>query len=793
MASLITGFEYDIFISYRRKDNKHDGWVTEFVNNLKGELESTFKEETGVYFDINPHDGLLETDSVDKSLEEKLKCLIFIPIVSRTYCDPKSFAWKNEFQAFNKLAREDRFGRDIKLASGNVTSRILPVRIHDLDPEDKVLLENELGGVIRGIEFIYRESGVNRPLKADDDARENLNRTSYRNQINKVANAVKEIITAMKKQNQSSEVVSEKLHEKTPAYQSNLKRKILTGSIIFLALAVPGYFAVSKLVKPFGQIEKSIAVLPFRNESPGDSNTYFINGIMEEIITNLKKITDLRVISRTSVEQFRNTSKTVPEIAKALGVNYILEASGQKYGSDFSLRVQLIRAVREDHLWAESYEKRIESVNDICSIQRQIAHEIATKLKAVITPAEQKIIQQNPTNNLIAYQYFLQGTQYVSESGFDLALNMFNKAIDLDNEFALAYLSRSLLHSTVFFTKGEHFSGSWENFDKLADSDIERAMELNPELPEIMLAKAEQLYAMHKYDEALKLLDKIENQMTNIPMFFTIKSIILRRKGEWGKSINDMNRALLLDPLNAFYYNELGHTYQLLRKYPEAIDYFNRPKALGLVSSMRKEDFSDVFAAMLLWKGNPDEALKASGLRAEDIGYDYYYFSRQFQKMILTADKSESQFGYFPKTLRLAKAYYFIPDMQMCRKYADSAIKELKSKIRKTPDDDRYYAAIGYAYAYKGDRKNAILNAQKGSELKPLAVDAWQGSEKLKDLAAIYVLTGNYDLSMDKAEYLLTIPCEFSAAILKIDPICDPLRALPRFQKILTTEYKTKY
>jgi hypothetical protein len=129
MASLIPGYEYDIFISYRQKDNKYDGWVTEFVDHLKKELEATFKEEVSVYFDINPTDGLLETDSVDKSLEDKLKCLIFMPIISRTYCDPKSFAWQPEFCAFNKLAKEDKFGRDIKLSSGNVASRILPVQI----------------------------------------------------------------------------------------------------------------------------------------------------------------------------------------------------------------------------------------------------------------------------------------------------------------------------------------------------------------------------------------------------------------------------------------------------------------------------------------------------------------------------------------------------------------------------------------------------------------------------------------------------------------------------------------
>ena len=136
MACIVLGYEYDIFISYRQKDNKYDGWVTEFVDNLKKELEATFKEDLSIYFDENRYDGLLETYNIDKSIEGKLKCLIFIPIVSQTYCDTKSFAWTNEFCAFNRIAKEDQFGRDIKLGNGNVANRILPVKIHDLDVED---------------------------------------------------------------------------------------------------------------------------------------------------------------------------------------------------------------------------------------------------------------------------------------------------------------------------------------------------------------------------------------------------------------------------------------------------------------------------------------------------------------------------------------------------------------------------------------------------------------------------------------------------------------------------------
>jgi hypothetical protein len=206
MASLLPCYEYDIFISYRQKDNKHDGWVTEFVDELRGELEATFKEDISIFFDENPNDGLLETHSVDKSLEGKLKCLIFIPIISQTYCDPKSFAWQHEFCAFNKFAKEDKYGRDIRLVGGNVASRILPVKIHDLDPEDKTLLKYELGGVLRCIEFIYKSAGVNRPLRVNEDhPHDNLNKTYYCDQINKVANAIKEIITAIKKYNEKKD------------------------------------------------------------------------------------------------------------------------------------------------------------------------------------------------------------------------------------------------------------------------------------------------------------------------------------------------------------------------------------------------------------------------------------------------------------------------------------------------------------------------------------------------------------------------------------------------------------
>jgi tetratricopeptide (TPR) repeat protein len=200
MSGIIQGYTYDIFISYRQKDNKYDGWVTEFVDNLKRELEATFKEDVSVYFDNNPHDGLLETHDVDASLKEKLKCLIFIPIISRTYCDPKSFAWEHEFKAFIEQASNDQFGLRIPLPNGNVASRVLPVRIHDPDISDVKLCESVLGGALRGVDFIYKSAGVNRPLRASEDRPlDNLNKVYYRDQINKIANAIDELIGSLKR------------------------------------------------------------------------------------------------------------------------------------------------------------------------------------------------------------------------------------------------------------------------------------------------------------------------------------------------------------------------------------------------------------------------------------------------------------------------------------------------------------------------------------------------------------------------------------------------------------------
>ena len=307
------------------------------------------------------------------------------------------------------------------------------------------LFEGVSGGVMRALDFVFKTTtGVNRPLKAKEDhPNDNLNKTYYQDQINKVSLAIKEIITTIGQYGQMPEELPKKVFKPAFPHQKSNRTKIIIGSVILLALIIFGYFLLPKLFKSKEQVEKAIAVLPFINDSHNDSTTYFMDGIMEEILTNLQTIKNLRVISRTSVEQYRNTTKPIPQIAKELGINYIVEGSGQKYGNTFILNTQLIRATgKESHLWAKSFEQEIKEVKDIFNIKQQIAQAITSELEATVTPKEKKLIEKIPTKNLEAYKAYLKGRFYqfkFTANDLDTALHYFNLAKEIDPGYALAY------------------------------------------------------------------------------------------------------------------------------------------------------------------------------------------------------------------------------------------------------------------------------------------------------------------------------------------------------------------
>ncbi|MFH0761355.1 MAG: hypothetical protein V2A67_07610 [Bacteroidota bacterium] len=372
-------------------------------------MEATFKEDISVYFDINPHDGLLETDDVHESLKSKLKCPVFIPIISRTYCDPKSFAWEHEFRAFVEQASRDQFGLKVKLPNGNVASRVLPIRIHDLDTLDIKECESILGGVLRGIEFIYKEPGVNKPLTTDDEEKKNLNNTKYRIQINKVANAIKEIISGLKREPTESAVEPKEV----PLLND---RPVLN--------------------------EKSIIVLPFENISPDPDQEYFSDGLTEELITDLSQIHDLLVISRSSAMTFKGTKKKIGQIANEVNVQYVLEGSVRKAGNNLRITAQLIDGTTDTHIWAEKYNGNLDDVFDI---QEKVSHSIVDSLKLKLSPEEDQNIIFRPIQNITAYDCYLKARQSFwswDKEALNRAAQLLENGLEItgDNEFIYAGL-----------------------------------------------------------------------------------------------------------------------------------------------------------------------------------------------------------------------------------------------------------------------------------------------------------------------------------------------------------------
>ncbi len=577
MASIIPGYNYDIFISYRQKDNKYDGWVTEFVDNLKKELEATFKEEVSVYFDISPHDGLLESHNVDASLKEKLKCLVFISIISQTYCDPGSFAWQHEFCVFNKLAKEDQFGRDIRLIGGNVASRILPVKIHDLDSEDNTLLENELGGVLRCIEFIYKSAGVNRPLRANEDhPQDNLNKTYYRDQINKVANAVKEIITAIKKYGKQDEKVPVISILTKPPQKKGQNKKIIIGTLIVVLLIALGYFFIPKLFESSVPFENSIAVLPFINESPDETNSLFVISFTDEIRNNLMKINNLSVIGRPSSEYYNSLNLSPSEIAERLDVNFLVHGSGFKAGDIYRLTVTLTSAPKGILLWSHSYQMETRKTKELWAIYLQIAEAIASELRTVITPQEKQLIVKIPTEDMTAYDAYLRGQFYLDKwdlntEALDTAMHYFELAKEKDPEYALAYAGIS----DVWTLRQQFMLISHAEAESKAIPFLTKALELDSTCAEIYYSLGfMKQFLMWDWKGSETAYQKAIALNPNHAMVHVYYSNLLSLLGRHKEALEQIELALKLDPLNSLPKACYGVSLIFIRRYNDAIKAF---------------------------------------------------------------------------------------------------------------------------------------------------------------------------------------------------------------------------
>jgi TolB-like protein len=488
MPSIIEGYNYDIFISYRQKDNqptpgygwqgKGDRWVSEFVEALKTELESTFKEEISVYFDINPHDGLLETHDVDASLKEKLKCLVFIPIISRTYCDPKSYAWEHEFKAFVDQASKDQFGLKIKLSNGNVAGRLIPVRIHDLNNEDIRLCESVLGGVLRGIEFIYKEPGVNKPLIPGDDEKKNLSNTKYRIQINKVANSIDEIISSLKNaepklvnekplvKDQSEEIHKNEISEVKEQNPKKPKAKFLSIAAILIIMVIAAIFTLPKIIKQ-DTLEKlrstgeriTVAVMPFQNLTNDTIWNVWQNGIQNNLITSLSNSKELRVRQIESISwllQGKNlnnypsiTPPVASKISRNLDANVFICGSIQQSGSMVRLNAQLADSKSEETLKSFQINGKAENILSLIDSLSGLVKDflLISKLKKEIYGGYKDV---STTNNPEAFRYFIYGGNELLKYNYTAARNWLYQAIAIDSNFVDAIIMLSNSYGNEF-------------------------------------------------------------------------------------------------------------------------------------------------------------------------------------------------------------------------------------------------------------------------------------------------------------------------------------------------------
>ena len=747
MASLIPGYEYDIFISYRQKDNKGDKWVSEFVDALKTELESTFKEEISVYFDVNPHDGLLETHDVDASLKEKLKCLIFIPIISRTYCDPKSFAWEHEFKAFVDQASQDKFGLKVKLPNGNVTTRVLPVQIHDLNTEDKALTEQTLGGYLRPVEFIYKESGVNRPLTSYDDEKLNLNKTRYRNQINKVANAIDEVITGLK----NNQTAPQKESVRTGEYSKGTVReekliskdkpvsiripKWLYGIALLAFIAIAGILTYPKIFKPDklaklrtsdGKI--SVAVMPFQNMTNDSTWNVWQDGIQNELINNLTNTEELKVRQIESVtgliqsKGLTNYASITPAIASSLSqkleANVLVYGSIKQAGTTIRVSAQLINSKTEEvykSFQVEGTADNILHIVDSLSIEVKDFLIISRLEKEVTSDFQSYVSTKSPE----AYKNFILGSKSFMKRDYSTARDYLLKAIALDSNFVFAAMQ-------IAFTYGNQ--GDFKDAKKWAFKLYAKRGQMSLLLKNI----ANFTYAVYFETpvEQIKYMKEGVEYNEESPTYYWNIGDVYNRLYQYDKAIQVFEKALEIwnkwgsKPIWVYGYTSLGYAYQKTGQYAKAEgiykkaekDFPDDPDLLYVESILSLVEGDTIIANQYLAKYIT--LRKENAAPEADITTELAWIYSEAGII----DKSEK---YFRQALsldprnpnRLNNLAWFLIDKD---RNIDECMKLIDRALNLNLDKYSYFDCKGWGFYKQGNYTQALECLEKADSLKPI-------------------------------------------------------------------------
>jgi tetratricopeptide (TPR) repeat protein len=514
----------------------------------------------------------------------------------------------------------------------------------------------------------------------------------------------------------------------------------------------------------------------------------------DELTSRLAAVGGLAVVSQTSASHYAGSDWSVPEIGEELGVEYLLEGSVRWALADrVRITLQLIQVDNDRHLWAESYDRVLE---DVFELQSEIAQQVAERLNVTLVEAEQLALQGRPTANIEAYQAYLHGRDYATrrdtEQDTRLAVAMFQRAVDLDPGFVLAYAEVARAHARIF-----HF-GYDRSEQRLvaARRAVQQALGLDPRSPKVLLAAGYFHYwAERDFEKALQCFAAAEEERPHDAEVLEGISYILRRQGKLEEALAKIERAFELSPRDALLAQEVGNTWRGLRRYDRAVELFDRAITLS----------PDLMSAYLwkaeslwLWNGMVTEAGQAlQNMPSLPVAYalEGRYLQLLYERDLdgalemlagSTLDGHVSQERFYPKALLEAEVHALMGQTERARASFEAARHLLEREVGQRFEDARLHSSLGLACAGLGLKEDAVREGRLAAELCSLSKDFWSGPDFRRELARIYVLVGEPDQALDEIELLLSTPNRWtSVALFRLDPRWDALRGNPRFERLL--------
>jgi TolB-like protein/Tfp pilus assembly protein PilF len=589
-----------------------------------------------------------------------------------------------------------------------------------------------------------------------------------------------------------------------PEARSRRRRVALAAAALTLAIAAIAVGSwLYQRTRVFTPIERSIAVLPFENLSSDKENAYFAEGIQDEILTRLSKIADLKVISRTSTQNYKSAPKNLREVAKQLGVAHILEGSVQKSGDAVRVNVQLIKAATDSHLWSDTFDRKL---TDVFSVESEVSKAIADQLQAKLTGHEEEVIAAKPTDNPQAYDAYLRGIAYTLKTGFTPANSLgaqkyLKEAVRLDPKFALGWALLSYVDASGYLTQSLQPTVALREEARAAAGT---AVTLQPDLGEAVFATGFYHYACLKdYDTAVSYLEKAYQLLPNNSRIPQALAYVERRRGNWEKSDAYFNEAEKLDPRNVSLLSQHARSYVCLRRFPEALT------KLEQILNITPDDIDTLVLKARIAQAEGDLPHASALLAPLRLGADYANaLETQVYQAILESRPEpvitrlkeilanpDQALGYYNGELRfwLGWAQEVAGDHAAARESWSQARSELEPFLKEQPENFVLLGDLALTNMALGDNAAALTLAERAIAMIPIEKDALLGPRPLDILARVAARIGDRDRSIATLQKLLSIPYEaplaanppITPALLRLDPMFDPLRDDPRFQKLV--------